>query len=358
MAELSTRFRAWPERPWSYADFDDFALRVFEHQHGAPTAYRRLCDLRGVDPSSVSEWGDIPAVPATAFKHFDLASVVGNPEAVFYTSGTTSGLGSRGRHPVPRLDLYRASLIQPARLALMPDSRSLDAIALVPRPEVAPTSSLSFMVGEVVASEARTTAWLVRGDGSWDETGLRCARELIERGRSLLVLGTTLSLAHALEGEVDAIAGLPERSRIMDTGGSKGLDRTLSRADLKAELHRVTGVPPERIVGEYGMTELLSQLWEPVLTEGSEGEGVFVGPPWLRVRALDPVTLDPLPEGEDGVLSFFDLANLGSVSHIITQDIGSVRGGRVKLRGREVGAEPRGCSRAMDELMTVARDRA
>jgi hypothetical protein len=110
----------------------------------------------------------------------------------------------------------------------------------------------------------------------------------------------------------------------------------------------------ERIVNEYGMTELLSQLWEPVLTEGGSASGWHVPPPWLRVRALDPATLRPLPDGDDGVLAFFDLANLGSVSHVLTEDIGCVREGRVRLRGRAPGAEPRGCSRAMDELMSAA----
>ena len=43
-----------------------------------------------------------------------------------------------------------------------------------------------------------------------------------------------------------------------------------------------------------------------------------------------------------GILAFFDLANAGSISHVLSQDIGSVREGRVRLRGRLSGAEPRG----------------
>jgi hypothetical protein len=101
------------------------------------------------------------------------------------------------------------------------------------------------------------------------------------------------------------------------------------------------------------MTELLSQLYEPVLTEGLAARGAHRAPPWLRVRALDPATLAPLEDGQQGVLAFFDLANLGSVSAVLTQDIGSVEGGRVRLRGRAQGAEERGCSRAMDDLMAA-----
>ena len=114
------------------------------------------------------------------------------------------------------------------------------------------------------------------------------------------------------------------------------------------------GVPSRMIVSEYGMTELLSQLYEPVLTEGASTAGTYVAPPWLRVRALDSLTLDELPSGAEGLLAFFDLANVGSVCHVLTEDVGTVSGGRVRLSGRAQGAEPRGCSIAMDELMSAA----
>jgi len=39
---------------------------------------------------------------------------------------------------------------------------------------------------------------------------------------------------------------------------------------------------------------------------------------------------------------------------VLTEDVGSVRRGRVRLAGRVVGAEPRGCSRAMDDLMAAS----
>ena len=143
----------------------------------------------------------------------------------------------------------------------------------------------------------------------------------------------------------------------METGGFKGVRREVSRDQLYAAITEHTGVPTSRIVNEYGMTELLSQLWEPVLAEGLDAVGVHVPAPWLRVRALDATTLAPMPEGDDGILCFFDLANLGSVSHILTEDVGSVIEGRVRLRGRAPGAESRGCSRAMDDLMSAMDDR-
>jgi hypothetical protein len=129
----------------------------------------------------------------------------------------------------------------------------------------------------------------------------------------------------------------------------------VSREELYGAMARWLDVPPGRVVNEYGMTELLSQLYEPVLVEGEEGRGRHVPPPWLRVRALDPVTLAPLPEGRPGLLVFFDLANAGSVSHVLTEDMGRVTPEGVVLQGRVRGAEPRGCSLAMEELLAATR---
>ena len=140
----------------------------------------------------------------------------------------------------------------------------------------------------------------------------------------------------------------------METGGFKGARTSVSREELHRRIAEAIGVAADHVVNEYGMTELLSQLYEPVLTEGMASVGWHVPPPWLRVRALDPASLRPLEDGEEGILAFFDLANLGSICHVLTEDVGVVRGGRLRLRGRAPGAEPRGCSRAMDDLMSAA----
>jgi hypothetical protein len=142
----------------------------------------------------------------------------------------------------------------------------------------------------------------------------------------------------------------------METGGFKGRTREIPRAELYALLVEATGVPTDRIVSEYGMTELLSQLYTPVVREGAAGAEGYVPAPWLRVRALDPLSLDPVEEGQEGILAFFDLANVASICHVLTEDVGRVVDGRVRLSGRAPGAEPRGCSRAMDELMASARN--
>src|SRR5208337_515445 len=75
-----------------------------------------------------------------------------------------------------------------------------------------------------------------------------------------------------------------------------------------------------------------------------------IPPPWLRVTARDPVTLRPMPDGEIGLLTFFDLANAGSVSAVMTEDLGWVEQGRVRVLGRVAGGEARGCALGISQF--------
>ncbi|NNF14386.1 MAG: hypothetical protein HKN72_14245 [Gemmatimonadetes bacterium] len=381
--ELRLRLEDPDWSTWTEADFEGRALSAFAFQFETCEPYRAFCRHRGITPDNVGSWEAVPAVPATAFKYFDFTSA---PEmaphhdprfesGLFLTSGTTRGTQARGRHHVPSLGLYRASLAEPFRRALLPelepggDPTAL-FLSLIPSPAEAPDSSLSFMVGAAAQRYAREVVWLVDGDGRWAEGAVPLASEEVESarrsGEPVLLLGTALSFVHLIESaesEPDVaacLAALPDSARVMETGGFKGSRRSVTRDALYEGIERVTGIARHRIVNEYGMTELLSQLYEGgssggARSSGAPSDGLHRPPPWLEVRALDPTDLTPLPEGRDGILGFFDLANLGSVCHVLTEDVGSVHDGGVRLKGRALGAEPRGCSRAMDDLMSAAR---
>ena len=346
-------------KAWSETDFDAFARASFDWQYELCAPYRALCDRRGITPSSIGDWRDIPAVPATAFKYFDFVSIPterlgADHDAVFETSGTTHGVERRGRHVVPRASLYRASFYHPFRLALLPDLERIPMLSLVPSPAEAPRSSLSCMVGMAVEEFGDGVDWLVDGEGRWGDDAFDVLRAAGGGGGPVLLMGTALAFVHLIEGVQAGRVQLPAGSRVMETGGFKGARRSIARTELYARIAAHVGVEEQRIVNEYGMTELLSQMYEPVLIEGVEAQGRHVAPPWLRARILDPTTLEERPDGNEGIISFFDLANLGSVNHILTEDVGVIEGGRLQLLGRTPGAEPRGCSRAMDDLMAGA----
>ncbi|HIL90776.1 MAG: hypothetical protein ABGY10_09500 [bacterium] len=357
-SELEIHFSQDFTSCWSDLKFEELALRAFSVQFQYNPVYRRFCESKNAVPTAVKSWWHVPMVPTTAFRHLDL--VTGDHSSVrmvFRTSGTTSTTLAPGRHLVSRPSLYHASLLSNFREYLLPDVEKIKFVSLIPSPEDLPHSSLSHMVGVAADTMSSETHWFVNGEGVLNSIGLRnVLNDAALEGEKILLLGTAFAFLHWL----DELAGkelrrLPPESRIMETGGFKAQTRDITKEQLYKSLSTTVGLEPSRIVNEYGMTELLSQLYESNLTQPNETQVGHTPPPWLRVRALNPTTLEPVAENETGLLAFFDLANLGSVCHVLTEDIGRVIGGKVHLEGRFPNAEPRGCSRAMDELMASSR---
>ncbi len=169
----------------------------------------------------------------------------------------------------------------------------------------------------------------------------------------VMLLGTTLSFVHFLNycDEAHLQFSLPSGSRLMDTGGFKGKSREIQRDDLYQLYHDVLGIPPEFCVNEYGMSEMSSQFYDHIVGERIQGERVYRAPHWVRTLIINPETMAEAKAGGDGMLRHFDLANRGSAMVIQTEDLGRMEGDGFVLLGRATGAESRGCSIAMDELL-------
>ena len=144
----------------------------------------------------------------------------------------------------------------------------------------------------------------------------------------------------------------------MTAGGYKGRSREVLPHVLRQQIADTFGLPVDAVIGEYGMTELSSQLYEGTLrnlrglSTPSRVHGVFIPPPWMRVRAVDPETLAEVPLSEIGLLRFEDLANVDGAVAIQTRDRGRCVAGGVELLGRQPGATPRGCSLAIEEMLS------
>ncbi|HEV2147494.1 MAG TPA: hypothetical protein VGR37_08825 [Longimicrobiaceae bacterium] len=356
---LLARIRAGVGAPMSDADFDALARAVFAHQFACNTPYRLFCERRGASPETVRHWTEVPAVPTDAFKAAPL--VCGGPEAarvVFRTSGTTAGRERRGEHWFPELALYDAALREGFAAHLLPDDRPMRMLSLVLPMEEAPDSSLSHMVGEVMRDLGAAGSGYFVGEAGIDPAGFGAAlREAEGAGEPMCILGTSFAFVHWLDAAAERGEhfALPAGSRVMDTGGFKGRSREVARGELYAALSERLGIGTEWCVNEYGMTEMSSQFYDAVA--GVPGPRLHRAPPWVRSRAVDPETLEPVPDGEVGVLRHWDLANLGSVITIQTADLGFVAPEGIRVLGRASGAEARGCSIAMDQFLAASRGR-
>lgn len=352
--DLDRDLRGWFAQglaaPRDDAAFSALALRVFAAQYDALAPYRDYCQRRGALPTRLRHFGEIPAVPVQAFRDVRLWSEPSEPPAaVFRTSGTTTSGTRPGEHYMSPEGLarYEASLLPAFRAFVLPDladgeRSALAPLVLGPPPSEAPHSSLWHMVSHATrALFAREARWFQNADWA-------AFQKALGEGAACIV-ATDLALDAWLEGaEAHGFSvRLPAGSRVMHTGGSKGRQKAIATDRLYERLENTLGVPASHIVNEYGMTELSSQFYDDVLRAGRDERTPRRkhGPPWVRTCVVDAQTLDPVPSGTPGLLRIFDLANLGSVMAVQTEDRAlAFDDGTFQLLGRAEGSEPRGCS--------------
>lgn len=364
---LHTRVRAFITaslRGEPTESFDALALDLARFQAAHIPAIARLAHARHAQFSHARDASVIPGVPTDVFR---LARIAAHPRdcdvALFRTSGTTQGAATRGEHPLRTTETYEHAAMSWGRLFLWPDRSDLRALVLAPPLVEQPDSSLGFMLDKFAHAFTQRPAFLVRlgagGEATIDLLGMaRAAAEARAARHPVLVLATSFALVHLL----DQLASerhdmqLPPGSRVMQTGGFKGKSREVAAEALRAQAARAFGVREDHVVGEYGMTELSSQAYEGVLAAAvrpgpAARHGVYVAPPWVRITAVDPVSLAAVAPGEIGLARIVDLANVDSAVAIQTADRVRILPEGVELLGRQAGAPPRGCSIAIDDML-------
>lgn len=314
------RFVAAALAPLPHEPFETLALDLHRWQSTHDPV------LEALGPSNVTHWTQIPAVPVGLFKELPVGTVRRDePAVVFRTSGTTGG--GRGEHRMRSTALYDFGAVAWARRCV--PGMPAQIVALLDDPTHAPDSSLSHMVDHFGPA-----TWHVH-DGVLDPVSLADA---LTTEHPVFVATTAFALAAWLDATPPR---LPLGSVLMVTGGFKGRVHRLEGPELYAETRR--RLAPSRVVTEYGMTELSSQLWGTPST-------AYAPPPWLRVVAVDPISGDPVPSGDPGQLRFYDLCNLDAAIGIETMDQGVVHAdGTVTLHGRLPDAPARGCSLTVEE---------
>jgi hypothetical protein len=356
-ARVRAMVGAFERREPAPEPFDALAVDVARFQAEHVAGYARLCAARGVDPRAVTRAADFPAVPTDAFK---LARVfafdAGQARAVFRTSGTT--VGARGVHAMRDVGTYDAAALASGRAMLAPGLAGRAAVLVIgPSAAEAPDSSLAHMCETFVRAlgppEPPGRTFFVR-EGRLEAADLRARVAALPGAEPAIVLATSFALVHLLDAAGGEVLALPPGSRVMQTGGFKGRSREVPEAELRRAVARLFAVDERAVVGEYGMTELSSQLWESTLVAGG-APGVYAEPPWARVTPVDPETLEPVAEGAVGLARIEDLANVDSAVVVLAQDrVRRVAGG-VEILGRAPGAPPRGCSIALDEMLSGER---
>ena len=369
---LDAAARAWRADP---AELNALFLTLFAHQVRWNPAYARYAAARGAVPDRLTSWKEIPPVPARAFGQMRLATFPPAAAVRTFRSSGTSG-GPRAVLELDTLELYEAALLPNFVRHLLPDQASLTWVALVPDPLEVTDSSLAYMIGAAADRLSASPSYWVRG-GTLDHQGaIATLAALADAREPVLLLGTAI----ALLALTDALAAagktleLAPGSRVMETGGFKGRTRAVERHELYGALAERLAVPVHAIVGEYGMTEMVSQFYDSTLVDATgitadaqpgAHPNAHAGadpraprrktpPPWVVTLVLDPGTLEPVDEGKEGVLLHFDPCARSSAVALLTEDRARRWGDGFELLGRMPRAGSRGCSLALDDILRLS----
>jgi phenylacetate-coenzyme A ligase PaaK-like adenylate-forming protein len=310
----------------NHSDFDEQALDLFRYQYDGNPVYRMFADLIGKRPAKVKTLMDIPFMPVGFFRDHVIMTGKVRIEAIFESSGTTGMTPSK--HYVKDLSMYEESFTAGFRMFYGDPSEYLIA-ALLPSYTERPGSSLVHMADRLIKMSGHKKSGFYKKPSS----GLiRLLRR--EKDKKVLLMGVSFALLELAEKHEADLS----HAVIMETGGMKGRRKELTREELHAILMKRFGIGS--VHSEYGMTELFSQAY-------SKGEGIFHGPPWMKVLLRDPwdpLTLTNKP-GKTGGINIIDLANIDSCAFIATGDLGRLHPeGGFEVLGRFDNADIRGCN--------------
>ena len=309
--------------------FDDFALELVQFQARHNPIYGSYLKARKIEVPSIQKLEDIPFLPIQFFK--DSLVYCGNPNSASQTyssSGTTGMITSKHLLWSQEFYLNHAQRLFEQVYGPLTD---FHVLALLPAYLERPGSSLVAMASHFInQSKSEASGFYLYNQ----QELLQQLSTLASGSRKVLLLGVTFALLDLAESK-EIFQGFPNLI-VMETGGMKGRRREMVRAEVHEQLCSFFHV--DSIHSEYGMTELLSQVY-------SQGNGKYEVPTCMRVVLRD--LNDPFSPASrrQGGINLIDLANFHSCAFIETQDIGKWdENGFLEVLGRFDNSDLRGCN--------------
>lgn len=332
---------------------------VHHTEHCKP--YGTLCAKRGFDPRDSFDVRDVPYLPVSLFKNQLLLSV---PEGQIYreinSSATTSGNPSRmglDRQTSSRQAKCFTKVIlerlgnRRRRFVVLDLAESISRTNRVSA-RSSTIKSLLFGASEVDTCVNSAAGKLVVNEEKLDALLTRAERD----NEEIVIFGFTYILYASVVRQLKTAKKryrLPG-SKVVHIGGWKKLEsEKVSPEQLISDCCQVFGVSKQDVVDLYGFTEQGGMIY-PTCEHGSRHI-----PVWGEVVVRDPLTLEPLPPGREGLMQFVSPIQTSYPGHaVLTEDVGLVehvddcpcgrKGTTFRVVGRSSTAkEVRGCGDIM-----------
>lgn len=287
-----------------------------------------------------SVYGESQLLPIESLKHdaafwLDfVASHNGYVARTFRSSGTTNRDRSVSPFSERGLELYRQASVHVFWTVLrhffdLP--KSIGGISFIPPPDAWPESSLAQML-----------AWI----GETGRLSYQNADEFFTPPREPVWLFATAF--HLVQyADSGKRCPLPPGSVVIETGGTKGRSRSLSRQELYELIEEVFSVRQNRIISEYGMCEMATPAYDFVEEPDSDPKHLtqrrYRFPSWVNVHVADPG--GQIRREGFGTLIVNDPMRTDLPWPLRTEDMVTLEGsGRFSLHGRVPSTALKGCS--------------
>lgn len=309
--------------------FSSRCNKVYKYQVRNQPVYSRFISAFGLKPGIEPDINEIPLLPIRAFKDAELCVTGIDPSITFKSSGT--GNLERSRHHLADPDLYKTAIKNEFYRHFPKDRFSI--LCYTPGYSENPESSLVWMLNELILSDPTGLSKFLPLDKPLLQSEIQ---PIINDGQKLILFGAAFGLIDLIESGSEK---LPEGSQIIETGGMKTHKRAIDKRELRQRLSDGFGVTQHQIHSEYGMCELLSQMY-------SIGTENFTSPDWVMVTIRDPKNPFRICKpGEEGKIGIIDLANVYSCPFLLTDDRGVMnKDGSFRVLGRWNEQDPRGCN--------------
>jgi hypothetical protein len=326
---------------------------LVEHHRARCAPYARwIADWRTSRPE-LSTVDDVPFLPVSVFKEYDLRSTT--EEVMSVSSSSTTGTGA-SRIYVDKQTRKRQNLSASRLLSDFVGEAQRPYIVFDEEATVRGTAGMSAR-GAAIMSLAHLASefhFVMRAEGDHlvlDPAALAHAIDRVS-GRPFLAYGFTYLLYQAHQEldragfHVDAHQG----TVFLHSGGWKRMaDIAVDKDTFNHTIASRWTLTPSAVIDFYGMVEQVGVVY-PDCPYGSKHV-----PYWADVVVRRPDSLEPAAPGEVGLLQLVNCLPLSAPNHsVLTEDLGELqfedgcpcgrRGRAFRFVGRAPRAELRGCS--------------
>lgn len=333
----------------------DGLIQLTRHHYANCGRYRNLVDNAFGGLLDYQSLEEIPFIPVSFFKRFDLLSVpTGQVVKVLKSSGTTGQEVSRIHLDAATADLQSKVLVKIMQHFL---GKERLPMVILDHPSVVQDRRTFSARGAGILGMmqfGRKPFFALREDMTLDIDGLRQylnesgSQKKLFFGFTFIVWQYFVKSLHAMNQELDVSNGV-----LIHSGGWKKLEAAhVPPETFKDQLRRVAGI--SECLNFYGLVEQIGSIYV------ENKMGFFQTSIFSDVIIRDQTSLAPQPIGKRGLIQLVSLLPLSYPGHsVLTEDLGILEGtdpdmpstnGRFfRVTGRVQRAEPRGCSDTFEQ---------